>query len=417
MEIEDFTQEEIERLARQIIDAAEPNPIFGGTDEDEFERIGRLINDYDGDKSALVNAISKQVGKHEDYDGLRDLIVSEFSGDEEDLMSQMFGYPKENLFSNNPDEVYAGPENMDISNFEKFGRDNLRDEASPHKDIPTAPDNSEYEALLSGPEAEVVDVPDMASQANQAPKSFNNPVSTSAEPAFPEPQTKMREIPEDEEDLAKAAQAASLNLNLFGPEAALKKKIRDARLADDFPMQEVPGLPPKDANIRDEDLHQKKNQIRDINASNFKSKQGLEKRESILGGPDFDHFVQYLVNPGVDTNPQEMDKNTLFRLYDRYRYNRPTQVIPSTNRQIGQRIEDRNSTMQEGDDMFTAYAGPSTNFELKMVRRSEADRLNALDNASRAPAVTTTATPVPEPTPDDSDFFETDRWRDRNNWF
>lgn len=407
MEIEDFTEEEIERLARQIIDAAEPNPIFGGTDEDEFERIGRLINDYEGDKSALVNAISKEVEKHEDYDGLRDLITSEFSGDEEDLMAQMFGYPKENLFSNNPDEVYAGPENMDISNFEKFGRDNLRDAASPHKDIPIAPDNSEYEDLLYGPEAKLFDVTDVV---NEPPKSFKNIITTSAEPAFTEPQTKIKKLPTGE-GRDQALEDEALKLSIGGPVAALEKKIRDARLDEDFPMQEVPSLPPKNANIRGEELQRLKNQIRDINASNFESQKALKKRNSILGGSDFDHFVKSLADMGVDTDPRDMDKNTLFRLYDRYRYNRPSMVIPSSNRQIGQRIQDRNSTIQNEDDMFTAYAGPSTGGQLKMVRKAEADRLSDLDNAR------TQESQVPEMTEEEGAAFWDSGFRNRNNWY
>lgn len=393
MEIKDFTQEEIERLARQIINAAEPNPIFGGTSEEEFERIGRLINDYGGDKSALVNAISKEVEKHEDYDGLRDLIVSEFSGDEEDLMSQMFGYPKENLFSNNPDEVYAGPENINISNFEKFGRDNLRDEVNPYKDIPTAPDNSEYEDLLSGPEAEVVNIPDPASEANQPLTNFNRPITTSAEPAFTEPQIKMKELPTGE-GRNQAIENEALKLSIGGPVAALEKQIRDTRLNEDFPMLDLNNVSKRD--------------FRNAVDANLKSTRGLEKREKILGGRDFDHFAKSLADSGVDTNPQEMDKNTLFRLYDRYRYNRPRQQIGSPTRQIGQRIQDRNSSMQEGDDMFTAYAGPATGGKLKMVRRSEAARLNALDNSRK----------VPEMTEEEGlKFWNSDQWKDKKNWF
>lgn len=200
----------------------------------------------------------------------------------------------------------------------------------------------------------------------------------------------------------------ALKLSIGGPVAALEKKIRDARLAEDFPMQEVPSLPPRDANIRGEELRRLRNQISAANASNFESKKGLKKRNSILGGSDFDHFAKSLADTGVDTDPRDMDFNTLNRLYDRYRYNRPRQQIPSTTRQIGQRIQDRNSSMQEGDDMFTAYAGPSTGGELKMLRRSEAARLNDLDNSRK----------VPEMTEEEGlEFWNSDKFKDKKNWF
>lgn len=70
--------------------------------------------------------------------------------------------------------------------------------------------------------------------------------------------------------------------------------------------------------------------------------------------------------------------------------------------------------------MFTAYAGPSTNFELKMVRRSEADRLNALDNArTTTPTTTTTATAPEVPGMTEEEFNGIQFWNDPDqfkNW-
>lgn len=429
MEIEEFTDGDIRDYARSLYNAVDGL----GTDEDEFFRIRSVIDLLpEEEKSNFVNRVDKEIRELSGGESLRDLIIDDFSSVEERDMLEAFGFPNDfgegEAYAN---QVLDGDLSSNFSHFGKSGNFYRRNAGKSQDDgVP-----SEFETLIKSqgggleptpseaiPDEEVQEdpaeiledapeMPDMASQANQAPTSFNNPVTTSAEPAFTAPQMKMEELPEDPDERARIAQEAALQTQILGPAAALKQKIRDAQLDRDFPMQEVPSLPPKNANIRGEDLDRLKNHIRDINASNFESQKALKKRNSILGGSDFDHFVKSLADMGVDTDPRDMDKNTLFRLYDRYRYNRPSMVIPSSNRQIGQRIQDRNSTIQNEDDMFTAYAGPSTGGQLKMVRKAEADRLSDLDNAR------TQESQVPEMTEEEGAAFWDSGFRNRNNWY
>ena len=140
--------------------------------------------------------------------------------------------------------------------------------------------------------------------------------------------------------LSRMARNASYNLNLFGPEAALNQKMLDAQLDRDLPIVDIPSLP-RDHNLSDQGLSNFESKVRDIRAANLKSKRGREKREKIFSGNDFDDFATKLADSGINTDPRAMDFNTLNRLYDRYRYNRPRQQIPGSNRRIGQRIQDR----------------------------------------------------------------------------
>ena len=143
------------------------------------------------------------------------------------------------------------------------------------------------EAAQTAPEA-APQMPDQASQANQPKPNFSNPVTTSAEPAkpikpkFTKPPVQMAKIPEDDEAVSRRARDASLNLNLFGPEAALKQKMLDAQLDRDLPMVEVPSLP-RDHNLTDQGLRNFESKVRDARDINLKSKE-VEKKDKKYSG-------------------------------------------------------------------------------------------------------------------------------------
>jgi hypothetical protein len=138
-----YSPDEIKRMARQLMDAAEPQSLWFGTDDTGFTRVANMIKDYKGDKTALVNELDKIIGESGDWEGLRDMIQSEFSGDDEDAMAEKFGFAKENLFSKHADEVYADPDRIHEPNFNEFGPENLRDEDNPLAD-PKEPEAEPY---------------------------------------------------------------------------------------------------------------------------------------------------------------------------------------------------------------------------------------------------------------------------------
>ena len=91
---DNYSDSEIQRIVRTLIDAAEPNMLWGGTDEAAFKRVANLIKNYRGDKNDLVTRIDAGIKQHSDYatDGLRGMIQAEFSGEDEDEMANAFGY-------------------------------------------------------------------------------------------------------------------------------------------------------------------------------------------------------------------------------------------------------------------------------------------------------------------------------------
>lgn len=428
MDLENFTDDQVRQYARRLYQAAEGL----GTDEDAFYRVRDMIERMDPQEAQdLVNRIDDEIlSLSNGAEGLRDLIIGDFSTVEETDLLKDFGFPTDSTPS--LDWANKNTEGSLRSDFSQFGNKGaMYNQRSPDPaweelkeafniqgaptEVPGQAPEVAPEAAPTAPEA-APQMPDEASQANQPPTNFSNPVTTSAEPAepvkpkFTNSPIQMPKIPEDDVAASRMARNASYNLNLLGPEAALKQKMLDAQLDRDLPIVDVPSLP-KDHNLTDQGLTNFEGKVRDARAANLDSQRGREKREKIFKGNDFDDFATKLAESGIDTDPRAMDFNTLSRLYDRYRYNRPRQQIPSTNRQIGMRIQDRNSTMQQGDDMFTAYAGPSTGGELKMVRVSEANRLNDLDNARKAAE-------APGMTEEEGlEFWNSDQWKDKKNWF
>jgi hypothetical protein len=214
----------------------------------------------------------------------------------------------------------------------------------------------------------------------------------------------------DPEARTSAIADLALNPKLID-EVAQNNRIREERLKKDFPTAPAPEPLILDKNrSKSSQLFNQRNLERDADAINFKSEKDRKRRDNILGSNDFSDFVRHLGEKGVNSDPRDMDFNTLKRLSDDYRYNRPRRSIPSTGQQtMSQRIDDRNATIQNPNDQFTGYAGPSTNNKLIMVSRNEAERLSAFDDPY-------TSAPLTEEQGRES-FWDSGNFKNKENWF
>ena len=128
IKFKDLSEEQRKKLAgdyaRKIVKATEGEGALGfmgiGTNEGVIQNISKDLQRMGS--SDMVDLISEEVGKLSNgYSGLRDLLLSEYSGDDEDAVMNAFGYPTDDFFGSSAQEYETDDPNK--SNYAKFGFD------------------------------------------------------------------------------------------------------------------------------------------------------------------------------------------------------------------------------------------------------------------------------------------------------
>ena len=116
-----------QKFAQRLADAAYKDGIPGlpSTNEAEFERVAKELRTI-GDSSFIDEVDQALRGVYQggfEAKGLRDLILSEFSFDDEDRMLNAFGYPTDDLLGESQQELSTTDPNK--SNLGKFSADGI----------------------------------------------------------------------------------------------------------------------------------------------------------------------------------------------------------------------------------------------------------------------------------------------------
>lgn len=181
----DLSEAERKKLAgdyaRKIIKATEGEGALGfmgiGTNEGVIKNISKDLQRMGS--SDMVDLVSNQIDKlSSEHSGLRDLLLSEYSGDDEDALMNAFGYPTDDFIGSSAQEYETSDPNK--SNYAKFGFD-----GSVQTDEHGSGEKAEYSVSDPGTGLEP-----MSENTDYKPKAEQTPTTQSSTPSLDNPEIK-----------------------------------------------------------------------------------------------------------------------------------------------------------------------------------------------------------------------------------